>query len=75
MLLEFHFSGEPPTAAGRLHGHAMTTLSTAVAFFYISRMKGIYEVPSNRVGTEYLPETLVQVLLSWPSGSVRGLEG
>ena len=45
LLLELHFSGEPPGAAGRLHGHAITTLPTAAAFFYGSRMKGLYEVP------------------------------
>ena len=45
LLLELYFSGEPPGVAGRLHGHAITTLPTAAAFFYGSRMKGIYEVP------------------------------
>ena len=35
----------PPTASERLGGHAITTLPTAAAFFYGSRMKGIYEVP------------------------------
>ena len=45
LLWELHFSGEPPGAADRLHGHAITTLPIAAAFFYGSRMKGIYEVP------------------------------
>ena len=31
----------------RLHGHAITTLPIAAAFFYGSRMKGIYEVPDS----------------------------
>ena len=35
----------PPTASERLGGHATITLPTAAAFFYGSRMKGIYEVP------------------------------
>ena len=35
----------PPTASERLAGHAITTLPTAAAFFYGSRMEGIYEVP------------------------------
>ena len=38
--------GESPTAASkRLGGHATITLPTAAAFFYGSRMGGIYEVP------------------------------
>ena len=35
----------PPTASERLGGHATITLPTAAAFFYGSRMEGIYEVP------------------------------
>ena len=35
----------PPTASERLGGHATITLPTAAAFFYGSRMGGIYEVP------------------------------
>ncbi len=35
----------PPTALERLGGHALFTLPTAAAFFYGSRMGGIYEVP------------------------------
>ena len=38
-------SDSPPTALQRLQGHAITTLPPAAAFFYGSRMKGIYEVP------------------------------
>ena len=45
VLLELHFRGEPSGAAGRLHGHAITTLPIAAGFFYGSRMGGIYEVP------------------------------
>ena len=43
----------PPTASERLGGHAITTLPTAAAFFYGSRMKGIYEVPpKHRIRTQ-----------------------
>ena len=45
LLWELYFSGEPPGGAERLHGHAITTLPIVAAFFYGSRMKGIYEVP------------------------------
>ena len=42
-----------PTALGRLQGHATTTLPTAAAFFYGSRMGGIYEVsPKHRTRTQ-----------------------
>ena len=45
LLWELYFSGEPPGGAERLHAHAITTLPIVAAFFYGSRMKGIYEVP------------------------------
>ena len=38
-------SEEPTTASARLGGHATITLPTTAAFFYGSRMGGIYEVP------------------------------
>ena len=39
-------SGESPTAASeRLGGHATITLPTAAAFFYGSRMGGVYAMP------------------------------
>ena len=39
------FAESPPTAPQRLVGHAFWTLPTAAAFFYGSRMKGVYNVP------------------------------
>ena len=39
------FAESPPTAPQRLVGHAFWTLPTAAAFFYGSRMKGIYNGP------------------------------
>ncbi len=44
-LLELHFNKERPSASERLKWHAVFTLPAAAAFFYGSRMKGIYEVP------------------------------
>ncbi len=46
VLIEFGLNIDlPPTALQRLLGHGMYTLPTAAAFFYGSRMGGIYEVP------------------------------
>ena len=54
-------SDSPPTALQRLQGHAITTLPPAAAFFYGSRMKGIYEVPpKHRTRTQGAKQSGVQ---------------
>ena len=51
----------PPTASERLGGHATITLPTAAAFFYGSRMGGIYEVPpKHRTRTQGAKQSGVQ---------------
>ena len=46
MIVEFGMNIDlPPTALQRLLGHGIYTLPVAAAFFYGSRMKGIYNVP------------------------------
>ena len=44
-FINIDVSEEPTTASARLGGHATITLPTTAAFFYGSRMGGIYEVP------------------------------
>ncbi len=44
-LLQIHYSAEYRPEPERLAGYALIPLPTAAAFFYGSRMKGIYEVP------------------------------
>ena len=46
VIVEFGMNIDlPPTALQRLLGHGIYTLPVAAAFFYGSRMKGIYNVP------------------------------
>ena len=54
VLIEFGLNIDlPPTALQRLLGHGMYTLPVAAAFFYGSRMGGIYEVPpKHRIRTQ-----------------------